>query len=97
MKSEPGTRRRLQFALKDVFVAVFWAALSCAAWTMDFRVNISPVLLVLVFAFRLIVPFLAIGALFGRPWTGTVMGFVAIGCYVVFSYCAINYGFVSFP
>jgi Na+/glutamate symporter len=89
---------RFQFQLRDVFIAIFWAAIWCAALIATFEsVGRIVVLWIIVCLYKVIGPFVAIGALFRRPWMGAVIGTAMLVVYVVVIYIAIDNGWVGFP
>jgi hypothetical protein len=89
--------RGTRFTLQRIFIATFWLALSCGAWTQQWGVeehNNSFLMPFATAALGLIGPFVAIGALFRRAWIVGILGIIVLGGYV---YLEINRGTGSFP
>jgi hypothetical protein len=87
-----------QFKLRDIFLATFCAALWCGAFVANFEsVGRIVVIFILIKLYVIIGPFVAIGALFGRPGRGAIVGLIALGLLAVVDYIAISNGWVDFP
>ena len=70
---------RFQFTIRGLLWATFWVAVCGAAWTLDLRGfdKWYPVQQAAIIVALLLTPFMAIGALFGGPLVGLLVGVVA--------------------
>jgi hypothetical protein len=87
----------VQFTLRSIFIAAFWAALTCGAWVADFKWQGSDGLMIAMKVFALVGPFIALGALFNRAGVGGIVGVVLVGGCASFVYHAITSGWWEFP
>jgi Na+/glutamate symporter len=91
-------KSRFQFKLRDVFIATFWAAIWCSACIATFEaVGRVVALWIMIGLFRVIGPFVAIGALHRRAWMGAIIGIAVVVVYAAVVYVAIDNGWLDFP
>lgn len=80
---------RFQFTIRGLLWATFWAAVSAGAWTLAIRHMLSSEdavglgILVLALFTGIFSPFVAVGALFGRPLMGFKVGALILGGVIV--------------
>lgn len=91
-------RNWYQIKLSRILWATFWMGVCFGAFALDYKpADQNPPLLFLILSVAVLSPFLAVGALFGSPWTGLLIGIVLVGAYVAVVSLAINFRLVSFP
>ncbi len=97
--SEAHTKPRwFQFTISRILWATFWMGVSFGSWVVLSRtVGPSDAVGFATTAGVLLGPFVAVGALFGRPLVGLAVGMALVGAYALAVYVAINNGWVSFP
>lgn len=88
---------RLQFRLRGLLCAMFWASVAFAAWTLDYKpADQNLPLMFTIMAVRFLSPFVAVGALVGRSLYGLLIGILIIGGYAIWFAIAVNIGWLRF-
>ena len=85
------TPPRFQFTIRNILWATFWVTVSCISW-IDYKpADQNPPLMFAMIAGRIVVPFIAVGALFGHAFLGFLVCFVLLGGYALLGW--IIFGF----
>lgn len=91
-------REWFQIKLSGILWATLCMGVCFAAWTLDYKpVDQIPALWISIVAVEVLSPFVAIGALFSRPWAGLLVGIALVALYAAVASMAIHYGFIGFP
>ena len=91
-------RKWFQIKLSGILRATFCMSICVAAWMLDYKpADQIPLLFLSIVAVKVLMPFVAIGVLFGRPWTGLIVGIALVGAYVAVWSAAVHHGLIQFP
>jgi hypothetical protein len=99
MNNGPNLRQRwFQFSTRRIIWATFWMALCFGAAVLDDKsADPGSQRLIVKLCVIILSPFVAVGALIGRPLVGLIVGVVLVGGYALAVYVAIDNGWISFP
>ncbi len=93
-----GMKRRLQFSLRNLLWATFSIVVGLSAFAINQWndvANHGDVLFYGLVSLMVFSPFVAIGALFGHPFRGLLVGLVLVGCYFVALCLALDSGWIK--
>jgi len=90
-----------QITLSGILWATFWMGVCFGAFVLidvDFvQADTNIPLGILLVSVGVLSPFVAVGALFRRPWIGLLVGIALVGLYAAVWSLALYYGIISFP